>query len=370
MLLAFTFILLAIWIGILVSVYSIFFPFIKNLGEIGNYNTAYYGAISSVERGELALKYREPGFEGTGGYLTGELTWWPQSDMKPSNEEEFGFLSNDPNGMRWTIKSRTTNIPNTGKGNVEYLVATDDSTDYNMLNYSSTEKIILSYDSTSDPQEYYTEIENIEYYTGDTLAWTLRLPPKVIAWFNNELLCNTCDLDEDRLGDDVVVDRSLEGYKEWMYFKVAPYIDVLYYSWSSAPGGKDTAIRETIINKNEAGNLNFGNNNFNPISKSKQPTSHIAIANTPENITETFIEMLWNKVYTWLALNLWLINLLKTSNGNIYPFLEYQFTTSAPIADRFYTIQGNSRVGDYEVKVVVKKPTSQWSIAGSFTVIF
>ena len=90
--------------------------------------------------------------------------------MKPSNEEEFGFLSNDPNGMRWTIKSRTTNIPNTGKGNVEYLVATDDSTDYNMLNYSSTEKIILSYDSTSDPQEYYTEIENIEYYTGDTLA--------------------------------------------------------------------------------------------------------------------------------------------------------------------------------------------------------
>jgi len=63
MLLAFTFILLAIGVGILVSVYSIFFPLIKNLGEISNYNTAYYGAISSIERGQLALKYRDPGFE-------------------------------------------------------------------------------------------------------------------------------------------------------------------------------------------------------------------------------------------------------------------------------------------------------------------
>jgi hypothetical protein len=39
--------------------------------------------------------------------------------------------------------------------------------------------------------------------------------------------------------------------------------------------------------------------------------------------------------------------------------LEYQLTASNPISDRFYTIQGNGRVGEYEVKVIVKKPTSQ-----------
>ncbi|MBU0625904.1 hypothetical protein KKG31_06130 [Patescibacteria group bacterium] len=45
------------------SVYSIFFPFITNLGEIGNFNTAYYGAVASIERAELVLKNKEPGFQ-------------------------------------------------------------------------------------------------------------------------------------------------------------------------------------------------------------------------------------------------------------------------------------------------------------------
>jgi len=51
--------------------------------------------------------------------------------------------------------------------------------------------------------------------------------------------------------------------------------------------------------------------------------------------------------------------LLKTEDENIYPFLEYQLSLGDDISDRFYTIQGNGRVGEYEVKVIVKKPTSQ-----------
>jgi len=368
MLLAFTFILLSIWIGILVSVYSIFFPFIKNLGEIGNYNTAYYAAISSVERWELALKYRDPGFNGSGGYLNGTGRW-PTSDAKLS-WEDFGFVSIDPNGMRRTITSRTNNIPATDQGNVEYLLADATSTDYNMLNYSTAEKIILSYDNTTDTGLYYTGWQNLAYFDG-TLQWTLRLPPKVVSgfwWMPSAELCTTCDIDDDGLWDDIITDRSLEGYKEWMYFKIVPNVSTLYYSWSHVDESKDIAIRESIIN--DTGELDF-TTTFDPILPSNSLSSHVVIANNPGEITNSFYIILWSPdTYTWLVLNLWLINLLKTEDENIYPFLEYQLSLSDDISDRFYTIQGNGRVGEYEVKVVVKKPTSQWSIAWSFTVIF
>jgi len=364
LLLAFAFILLAIWIWILVSVYSIFFPFMKNLGEIGNYNTAYYGAISSVERWELVLKYRAPGFEGSGGYISG-TNRWPQSDYKTWL---FGFVGTDPNGMRWTIRSRTENIPNTGEGNVEYLLADTSSVDYNELDYNSAEKIILSYDNTTDAQQYYSGWSNLSYYNG-TITWTLRLPPKVQSGLMNENLCETCDLDGDGLGDDIVVDRSLEGNQEWMYFKIVPYVGTLYYSWTYVDTSKDIALRESVINA--TGNLDF--NQYSPINgQGNGLTGHVVIANNPSAVAiDTFGDILWNNTtYTWLMLNLWLINLLKTVNGNIYPFLEYRLHFNGPVADRFYTIQGNGRVGEYDVQVVVKKPTSQWSIAWSFTVIF
>lgn len=43
----------------------------------------------------------------------------------------------------------------------------------------------------------------------------------------------------------------------------------------------------------------------------------------------------------------------------LYPFLEYQFFTTdgTKIADRFYTIQGEGKVGKHNVKLQVKKPT-------------
>lgn len=366
MLLIFAFILLGIGVGILVSIYSIFLPFIKNLGEIGDYNTAYYAAISSIERGELVLKYRQPGFEGSGWYNSG-TNWGPQSDYKTW---AFGFINaNTNNGMRWSISSRTTNIPNTGHGNIEYLLADQTSADYNTLNYSSAEKIILSYDSTNDVQQYYTAGENIVYYTGGTLEWKLRLPPKVLSWFGWALLCTYCDADQDGVWDDIVVDRSLEGQKN-MYFKILPNISILYYSGLHVNENQDIAIRESIINM--TGDIDF--EQFDPIKNhsSSSLSGHVVIANDPSSInTNYFSTILWNNnTYTGLTLNIWLINLLTTSNGDIYPFLEYQFSVSSPVADRFYNIQGNGHIGEYDVQITVKKPTSQWSIAWSFTVIF
>jgi hypothetical protein len=220
----------------------------------------------------------------------------------------------------------------------------------------------------------------MEYYHDGILQWTLRLPPKVQSGFggsSNALLCDTiCDTDQDGLKDDIVVDRSLEGYKEGMYFKIVPNIWVLYYSWSYADPQRDIALRESIINA--TGKIDFWNPSYDPLDNhglngSNMVSWHVAIASNPNNIKNDTFQIIMSDdfpTHTWLALNLGLINLLTTRNNNIYPFLEYQLSTNTSIADRFYTIQGNGRVGEYDVQIVVKKPTSQWSIAWSFTVIF
>lgn len=53
MFLVFALVILAVAVGILASVYSVFFPFMQHLGSAQDYQMAYYGAISAVERAEL-----------------------------------------------------------------------------------------------------------------------------------------------------------------------------------------------------------------------------------------------------------------------------------------------------------------------------
>jgi hypothetical protein len=74
--------------------------------------------------------------------------------------------------------------------------------------------------------------------------------------------------------------------------------------------------------------------------------------------------------YTGLRLSFWATNLFRSFTWAVYPYLEYQFTFPEAIADRFYTIQGQGRVGEYDVRIILKKPTVQWTVWGDFTVIF
>lgn len=371
MLLIFVFILLGIGIGILVSVYSIFFPLIVNLGEIGNFNVAYYGAISSLERAQLALKNKLPGFEGSGWYISWSNRW-PKSDYKTG---AFGFInSKNTNGISWTISSRTQSIPKAWEGNIEYLLAANDSNNYNTLDYKNNEKILLSYDNTTNTNEYYTWTTNMTYYNWGRLTGTIRLAPKIYSWFSNQWLCTTCDENGDEIQNDSVVDRSLEGTKDWTYFKILPNIWIFFYSGLQINWQKDIAIRKSTINN--TGKLDF-TSDFNPIDDTEHinnSSSHVVISSNPGNVESFPFNTILTSNYTWLELNLWLTYPLTTANNNIYPFLEYQLhwtCVSGPcFADRFYTLQWTSRVGDYDVQIVVKKPTSQWSVVGSFTVIF
>jgi len=66
-----------------------------------------------------------------------------------------------------------------------------------------------------------------------------------------------------------------------MYFKIVPNISTLFYSGSHVNESQDIAIRESIIN--DTGNLDF-RDSFSPVRPSSDLTSHVVIANDPDNI--------------------------------------------------------------------------------------
>lgn len=88
----------------------------------------------------------------------------------------------------------------------------------------------------------------------------------------------------------------------------------------------------------------------------------------------------YSDILNWTTgtnLTLDLVNLLlwpKSSAKDkwaIYPFLEYQIQSNGEkIADRFFTIQWEGRVGKYSIKMQLKKPTLEQPALGNFTIIF
>jgi len=49
--------------ALMLALFSSFLPFVRNYGNVAQYTTAYYGALSAVERGVLATNYAGPGFD-------------------------------------------------------------------------------------------------------------------------------------------------------------------------------------------------------------------------------------------------------------------------------------------------------------------
>ncbi|MDR0369823.1 MAG: hypothetical protein LBH96_04920 [Candidatus Peribacteria bacterium] len=58
--------LLILGVALVGALYSSFLIFYSSFGDTIEYNKAYYAAISSLERAELVLRYRSPGYEGSG----------------------------------------------------------------------------------------------------------------------------------------------------------------------------------------------------------------------------------------------------------------------------------------------------------------
>lgn len=370
MFIVFILILLAVMAGILSAIYSVFAPFIQNIGNVTNFNNSYYWALAWVERAYLVLKYKQPGFQWSGWFLQW-TTFGPKSDILTWN---LGLLTTSPNGFAWTISSRTTKIPLSWEGNVDYLLTSwTDSKNYNKLPYYTSEKIILSMDNTTWVNSYYTWVSPIVNFSWGYFTWILRLPPKVRTLFGNTL-CDTCDTDDDGIADDTMVNRMLEWIYNGTTFSIVPTISILYYSGGVVDSSQDISIREKVINDTWA--LYF----WALSPKFYSPLANYANTLTQHNVLSldaatiapiSFRSLLnWSNPVSWLKLWLGIVNLLRTQDDEIYPFLEYQFTFPQAVADSFFTIQGIGLVGDYNVKIFIKKSTNEQSSIGDFTIIF
>lgn len=387
MLLAFALVLLVLILGVIANIFSIFWPFFENLSNVADYNSAYYWAVSSLERWMLVTRYKEPGFVWSGWYF-GTDSFWPKSD---SISFGFGRLNLPNNWLSRQINSRTKRIPAIWQWNVENLLASSDSKDYNMLWKTRSESFILSYDNTSDTTEYYTWTTDtdIEKYDWNLIQWSLRLPPKVFSWFGwgtDWLLCDDdanefCNLDSDDLYDDIVVNWLVQWtYDNQWSFTILPTQTInSAVTQKTVISNLDNSIRKNAINNsvdnNFSGQISFAYNPaFSPLLNWWQ---NISVHNfISDNFGALYLANSWFiKIFNEdsvdnLKIKIWLADLLYSRNKNIYPFLEYYFDFGWDVADRFYNIIWIGRVWDYNVQIMFNKPTSNDSVIGEFDVIF
>lgn len=368
MFLAFVIIIIITWLAILFSIYSIFNPFVNNFSDIVDYNIAYYGAMAWIERWELVLKYKWPWFQWSGGWLNDSsfgkasdlITWW------------FSIISWNNQWIVWNINSRTTRIPNMWEWNVDPALADASSVDYNKLDYNNVENFLLSVDNSTSGTYYSWNNTYRLNYSWTYISGVFRLPPKIFSGFANSNLCdddtlNICDPDLDGLANDVIVNRSLKWYHLWNQFSIIPTENVAYYGVIKEVVDWDIMIRESNINA--LSGVIFGDN-FNIFGNASDPLSHNVISNDNSVTGDSFQDIFEAVDYTWLQLRFGLVNLLNSMSGDIYPFLEYYFEFDNDIADRFFNIEWNWRRWNYDVKILIKKPTFEETIGGSFTVIF
>ena len=372
MFLVFILVLLSLGVGIFMSAYSSFFPFLQNIGHITEYNSAYYSAVSEVERGLLVLKYRDPGFQWSWGVMWS--TW-----RGPLSDQDRSFVTGNDQWTRWNISSRTTSIPASGQGDTDPLLQAPDSRMYNAVNYHDLETFLLSVDSVSGSENYYSgDVHVVSYFSWDSFSGVFRLPPVVYATFGSgqqALLCadasnSACDADGDGVSDESILNRALAGmYNANDYFKIIPMINIFYYSGMQINTDYDTALRESLANATAA--LIFGNS-YTPIFPHGESLSWQNVVSSVASVIEpqTFTQLFQNPSVSDLQFSFGLVALLRSYVGAIYPYLEYQFTFPQEISDRYFTIDGDGRNGNYDVHVLIKKPTVPGTVWGGFTVIF
>ncbi|MEI6672722.1 MAG: hypothetical protein WCL02_05320 [bacterium] len=149
----------------------------------------------------------------------------------------------------------------------------------------------------------------------------------------------------------------MEGIYNGNGFKIFPTIAVFEYSGMQIDTDKDTTIRESLIN--QTGTIVF--DHFTPVINGTHLDKHTVVGADASSIeSRPFSDILSDtKNFSDLRVSFGAANFFRTRVGTLYPYLEYQFTFPQPIADRFYTIEGHGRVGEYDVQIDIKKPTVQ-----------
>lgn len=375
MLLALVFILLLVWAAVVGSLYSNFIVFYKSFAEVDNYNKAYYASIAALERWELVTKQREPGYIWSGGWR------WDVYINTDNNESdkidwEFSYLkkSDDTNLFR-DVNSRTQRIPRTWEWDVDWMLAYDDN--YNKMDYENAEIFLLYYDKSVDTPYAKKSCSN----TADCddskaiIDWKIRLPEKIKEAFGSQ---SELDYTSDSLvigwnKNDEIVDWQLRWEYNGAQFTIFAQNKAIISG--SVYKDTDSVIRESNINAGV--DLNFWwdaqNGWRRQPNKNVQHDSNLIYIGSQqeENLNnKNFRYILNNNYYSRLNLRLSLLNLLKSKSKKIYPYLEYYLSFSSPISDKYFRINWEGRYKDYQVNIIMYKPTVKESVLWNFTVIF
>lgn len=361
-------------IALLLAVYSSFLPFVQNYGNTIQYTTAYYGAISAIERWVLAANLRGPGFDGESWW---KWNWSLQNNVgNPADSkisEFYNYWDPDKTSLLWKVNSSTKKIPSPGDGNVavDFWTGDNSSKNFNTLNYNIVEAIALGNVGAVWAQDYY-EASKTPYVTPNTsLTIKLRLNPLMKERLGVKQTSNTIKYLSDSLEKLPLVNWTIKGQRRWKPFSIIPSESI---SANSINADKDTLVRWGRMKDGKV-DLTFANNQS--VFQGNRPNGILNIISSEESDMKDkgYSEILNQTTGTNLTLDL--VNLLlwpkSSAKGKwaIYPFLEYQIQSNGgKIADRFFTIQWEGRVGKYSIKMQLKKPTLEQPALGNFTIIF
>ena len=368
MLLILVVMLILIWATVATSIYSNFLIFYENFWESENYHKAYYNSIAALERGELVTKQRSPWYVWNGWWIIWEFgsTWsfiW--SDWIFTG---FSYLSNDNSiwnnsSIFWDIKSRTSRIPAEWEWDIEPMLAYTDSNNYNMMDYEDAQIFLLYYDNSwGNPYEKTScKTWGCALSTPQAITGTIRLPQKLRQnwWFDilnvNDSLVWTWP------NNDAIVDWQVRWKYSGDAFTIYSKQNIAWKNIYSS----DSAFRENDINNNL--NFNFGSNNRSPFGTNK----NVIIISSKENEIKNLqnYKNLFNNIEN-PQLRFSLLNLLKDKNGRLYPFLEYYVDFWTDVSDKYFTIKAEWNFADYQVNLIIWKPTTKESVLWNFTSIF
>ena len=392
-----TLFLVMIWAQILSWLYATINPFIQQLGSIQRYNIAYYGAIWWVERAYLVLRWHEAWFTWSWWFID-QSTYWNSSDYKFQSKKYFWQLSLTWmwNWFSWKIDGLTDSnwvIPATWNWDLDPDISSWN--DYKKLTFDRSLQYAFYKDITSSDW-YYTwvkdnNIKNIKLDTQD-LKVSIRVPIKLYNkywWSSTNLLDkdSNIDLDDDDINNDVIVNRTLFGYTWDTQFTIFPTVDVNYNNGSV--NGTDTTIREWNINYYTTDNNNIS---FVTITSSKDTNPNAWWWNTTDvskfnqspdwavwtwfdlilkgKVWDTFDSSKTNSQISKMHLKLSLVNYLKYTQEQIYPYLEVKLNAWKQIPKLDFDIVWRWKAWEYDVSIKLKKPVFEATSASDFTILF
>ena len=408
MLLTMTSIVIIISVAMLFAILSSFIPFSNAYWNIVQYSSAYYAAMSAVERWALAVRYAGPWFdwESWWKYTNKNLNWYNNTWNITDNwlENFISYWDARRTTLYWNVRSKVNSIPMKWQGDVDPAFTNGNLYDYNALNYHSSILIPLWWVWYVAPNHYYSLSWDYKIDSNfNGLVWNFRLTPYLVEKTKGngsidyaKLCTKHCPWSVDYTYDEnlAMVDWVIKGkYDMWsaeedknVEVSILPSeaIDVWvsYYVYYD----RDSVVRKPYIGQSATSTdkwstITFGDNkhplrdpwyidNLNIMSRASEDLKNIG--------NGTFKSILKDSNFKSPYISFELVNNLwsewswnSTWAHHLYPFLEYQFKANWwYFSDRYYTIKWEWKVWKYDVRLQVKKPTIKDSSLWNFTIIF